>query len=504
MCLEAHDGRPFAPPLNRAYKKVYWEMLILILSHPVFTFFIYLGYDPKKVPFSWRAKMKTIQRLLTHPTYRAFQTYFVHLKSWHLTFSALLLIFSPTSFCATIPNTIIDTINGFQNPEGVAITPNGKYAYVTNNGAGYVSVVDVANNTVLNTPGLNSGTLFSAYIAITPNGKYAYVTNGGADYVSLIDIATNTVIAAPGLVGPFNGPNGITITPDGAYAYVTNIYSATVNVIDIARNTVLDTPGLTGAFNVPGLIAITPDGRYAYVTNNGSTTVSVIDTKTNTIVKTIAGFANPYGIAITSDGRYVYVTNNPSTVSIIDTTTNRIVHTIDGFDGPVTITITPNGQYAYVPNYNSQTVSVINLATNTIISTPGLNTGFTTPSNVTITPDGQLAYVSNYEYTTLSVIALPVSAPANLQGVALRNTFLMQTEFVNKITWQAPGLPLPVTYSIYRDAELTDLAATVPATEPLMFCERVLPDSRHSYYVVGTDGVGVVSPAAVVVVTQSC
>ncbi len=420
-----------------------------------------------------------------------------------------LLIFAHASFCATIPNTLINTINGFQNPEGLAFTPDGQYLYVCNNGGGgpYVNVVDVATNTVLNTPGLSLGTpyapSFAAYVAITPDGKYAYVTNGGAYWVSLIDIATNTVLPAPGLVGSFfHGPNGIAITPDGKYAYVSNYYIPTVTVIDIASNTVLSTPGLNGPFNGGGLIAITPNGQYAYVTNSGTTTVSVIDINSNTVTDTIAGFNGPFGIAITSDGRYVYVANgNSTTVSIIDTTTNLIVRTIDGFNQPDAIAITPSGQYAYVANSNTTTVSVVDIASNTIIATID---GFSAPGGLAITPDGQLAYVSNYSSTTstLSVIALPVSAPANLQGAALRNRFLLQAKPINRVTWQAPSLPLPVTYNIYRDAALTDLAATIPATAPLVFYDYVLPGSTHSYYVTGTDGVGVVSPAASVTIMQ--
>jgi len=430
-----------------------------------------------------------------------------HLLSARLTCIALLLIFAQASSGATIPNTITNTINGFNsNPEGIAFTPNGQYAYVCNNGGSgpYLNVIDVATNTVLNTPELDIGApyalSFAAYMAITPDGKYGYVTNGGASWVSLIDIATNTVLPAPGLVGPFNGPNGIAITPDGKYAYVTNQYIPTVTVIDIASNTVLSTPGLTGAFNQPNNVVITPDGKYVYVSNAGDTTVSIIDINTNTVVNTIDGFSLPTDMAITLDGNFIYVANFfNSSVGVINAATQTLTTTINGFDGPIAIAVTPSGKYVYVGNGNTTTVSVVDTASNSIITTID---GFNGPSGITITPDGQLAYVSNYSITTVSVIALPVSAPANLQGFALRNTFLLQSAPVNRITWNAPVLPLPTVYNVYRDEALTDLVATIPATAPLMFQEYVLPGSTQSYYVTGTDGVGVVSPAASVVITQ--
>ena len=62
-------------------------------------------------------------------------------------------------------------------PEGVAITPNGTTAYVTNFGDGTVTPIDTATNT--------AGTPIAAGahpygIAITPNGATAYVTNATA------------------------------------------------------------------------------------------------------------------------------------------------------------------------------------------------------------------------------------------------------------------------------------------------------------------------------------
>ena len=56
-------------------------------------------------------------------------------------------------------------------------------------------------------------------IAITPDGKTAYVANDGSDTVTPIATATNTA-GPPITVG--SGPNAIAITPDGKTAYVAN------------------------------------------------------------------------------------------------------------------------------------------------------------------------------------------------------------------------------------------------------------------------------------------
>ena len=56
-------------------------------------------------------------------------------------------------------------------------------------------------------------------MAITPDGKHAYVTNDGDGTVSVITTATGAV-SAPITVG--KSPVGVAITPDGKHAYVTN------------------------------------------------------------------------------------------------------------------------------------------------------------------------------------------------------------------------------------------------------------------------------------------
>ncbi len=260
-------------------------------------------------------------------------------------------------------NTVVKTISGFDYPFYMAITPNGRYAYVTSSRNNTVAVIDTVTNTVVKTI---SGFHNPISIAITPNGRYAYVLNYKSNWfrytVSVIDTATNTVVKT---ISGFDHSWDIAITPNGRYAYVTNSCGDTVSVIDTATNTVVKT---ISGFNHPDSIAITPKGRYVYVGTARGYTVSVIDIATNTVVKTISGFYGPLGIAITPNGRYAYVANkggssneNGTTVSVIDTATNTVVKTISGFDTPDSIAITPNGRYAYVVNVSNGTVSVIQL-----------------------------------------------------------------------------------------------------------------------------------------------
>ena len=53
-------------------------------------------------------------------------------------------------------------------------------------------------------------------VAVSPNGAYAYVTNEGSNSVSVINTATNTVTAT---IPVGTEPYGVAVTPNGDYAY---------------------------------------------------------------------------------------------------------------------------------------------------------------------------------------------------------------------------------------------------------------------------------------------
>ena len=67
-------------------------------------------------------------------------------------------------------------------------------------------------------------------VAVTPNGAYAYVANGNGGTVSVINTATNTVTATVTVGG---SPYGVAVTPNGAYAYVINVNGGTVSVLNV-------------------------------------------------------------------------------------------------------------------------------------------------------------------------------------------------------------------------------------------------------------------------------
>jgi YVTN family beta-propeller protein len=151
-------------------------------------------------------------------------------------------------------------------------------------------VIDTATNTLVATVPVPAGSVLRG-VAVTPNGAFAYVANGGNNTVLVIDTTTNTIVATVP-VGTL--PLGVAITPNGAFAYVANAFSSTVSVIDTTNNTVIATVRVGP---LPTGVAVTPDGAFAYVANADGNTVSVISTATNTVVATVGVGSFPQFIA---------------------------------------------------------------------------------------------------------------------------------------------------------------------------------------------------------------
>lgn len=140
--------------------------------------------------------------------------------------------------------TVIDTATGninpsisvgttpYDNPYGVAASPDGHTLYATVPNSKNIVVIDTATKAVTTT--INSGRALS--LATSPDGTVLYAVKYDAAQVAVIDTATNTVITTISLSDKM--PTNIAISPDGNHIYVTTISTATglhtVSVISIA------------------------------------------------------------------------------------------------------------------------------------------------------------------------------------------------------------------------------------------------------------------------------
>jgi YVTN family beta-propeller protein len=151
----------------------------------------------------------------------------------------------------------------------IAVTPDDRFVWVANPDNDSVSVINVQNDANQKVAEIKVGDEPNG-VAVHPNGQTVYVTNTISGTVSVINANTRNIVATI-LVG--TEPYGLALTPNGTKLYVTNARSDDISVISTATNTVLRTIRLQAPVPCPSCppcptcplfeprgVAITSDG----------------------------------------------------------------------------------------------------------------------------------------------------------------------------------------------------------------------------------------------------
>jgi 6-phosphogluconolactonase len=208
-------------------------------------------------------------------------------------------------------------------PSGVIVSASGKFLYVANELANFVSAFSVNSSgalTPLGVPFYNTG-LGPAGLAITPNGGFLYVANSGtnSDNISAFAICDAVVNSCANVNSPDGkltpvagspfpaglGPVAIAFDPAFDFVYVVNKGSNNVSQYSFSAGSGVLTPLSPGSISTGGApvsIAVrsgatgtnvgnttTNPTDYVYVANNASGTVSTFTVSTTTGLLTVVG-----------------------------------------------------------------------------------------------------------------------------------------------------------------------------------------------------------------------
>lgn len=212
-------------------------------------------------------------------------------------------------------------------------------------------------------------------------------------------VGVDTVFSSPAGDLPA-GPrsNGTAVLPDGRL------------LTPVGRQTQVELQPLNGVLSA--------DGRRLYVSSEGidddpglagnQRFVTVIDTATG--AKTLVrDDALHFGIAESRDGRTLFVSegqtgsvgvfkrtppaNDPQAPGTYAKLTSIVLNPSQPADYPWGLALSPDGTRLYVAGFESNTISVIDTASRTVLAR--VNTG-NYPYGVVVSPDGQHLYVSNW------------------------------------------------------------------------------------------------------------
>jgi YVTN family beta-propeller protein len=254
-------------------------------------------------------------------------------------------------------------------------------------------------------------------VAVSPDGRTAYVSNFGrysvypagdtehdkaGNTITVIDLVDRKVKATFDL-GTHTGPHGMIVSHDGKLVWATSETPQAVLELDSSTGKILhvwDTNQVRSH-----MIVATPNEMKFYVTNTVSGSVSVVD-RSSGEVKVVATGPGTEGIAISPDGKEVWAASRlDDKIEIISTATDSIVASFpSGGKGPKRMDFTPDGTQVWVTNPSSNQTTVFDARGRELIATLVLSKS---PSGVFISSDGRRAYITNAVANELTFVDVP-------------------------------------------------------------------------------------------------
>lgn len=234
-----------------------------------------------------------------------------------------------------------------------------------NSGPTYVALGGTV--AVVNEPNLNKVAILSAgqnlanafvpvgvlpiAITVTPDGKKAFVANNGDNTVTVVSTVENNVIGSPIPVGA--KPIDLTIQGAGAFAYLISQAGNSLSVIDTTTNT--EVQRVTTGLSAPSRVFWDENLKRVYVVNGGANSITIYNASNPgqlVFLKTVTTAAPPIGLAVLDNGSKFYVLHagTPGTVEVFDALSFALRTTITVQNNPTSIAAAPGSTKIFVAN----------------------------------------------------------------------------------------------------------------------------------------------------------
>lgn len=278
-------------------------------------------------------------------------------------------------------NKVVQVIDGFEVPHGIAFSPDGKRIYVSDEGSEAVlDVVDQKTGKIINKVPLSG---IPNNIAITQDGGRVLVCI--REVPGAVDVVDTTSLKVVKSIPVNGGLHNDYVTPDGKYVVAGNRPGHIINVIDLQSEELawklnIDAgPGHDIGPYGPGPMAIEAgaDGstRRIFVQCCDLNGFVVVDFAKRQEVARIKlpdepvwpespGAGTSHGIGISPDGKTLWANNaRTRSVNVYSLPELKLMgHALTG-KGPEWLTFTPDGKMIYVSNSGEDSVSAIDTTT---------------------------------------------------------------------------------------------------------------------------------------------
>ncbi len=206
-------------------------------------------------------------------------------------------------------------------------------------------------------------------VAISPDKKFAVVTNYGTrenpgNSISIYNLEKLTLEKTISL-GDYKRPHGIAWL-DETKVVITTEANKSIIIVNVKTGEIVGE--VKTDQEISHMLVLSPDKSKCFVANIGSGSVSVIDLKEMKLVKNIQTGRGSEGIDITPDAREIWVTNRAEdSVAIIDAKTFEIKKKIKVEGFPIRVKISNDGKFAVISCARNGDVAILDVANKNII-----------------------------------------------------------------------------------------------------------------------------------------
>jgi YVTN family beta-propeller protein len=283
-----------------------------------------------------------------------------------------------------------------------AATSTGPFLLVVNKSSSTLSVVDPSTGTEVRT--FETG--FAPHeVAVSRDGRFAYVTDYGTgnqpgNTLTVVDLEAMEVVGTVSLA-PHTRPHGVTVASDGTL-WVTTEGSAHVLQVDAHAGEVLQ--AIETGQAVTHMVELAEAAGRVVTANIGSGTATIVDPATGSVVAHVETGAGAEGLDIHPDGLRAFVTNRSAgTLVEVDLTTGEITRSMEVGNFPIRVKVRPGGDELLISNSRGNEVVAVDPESWEIVRRLPVGSA---PIGILITPDNTVAYVANTADDKLTVIDL--------------------------------------------------------------------------------------------------
>ncbi len=242
---------------------------------------------------------------------------------------------------------------------GIAVREDGLtyFTELFNGGVGITSTQTRTVDGFIPTGNIPTGVAFS------PDGGTAYVTNQSSQNVGVINVSTAQQVAT--IFTPAGSPLVVRVSPDGSRLFIAT-GSTTVYIVDTQTLQII---GSVQVGFAPNAFAINPDARLAYASASAGGSVTEFDMFTGNVLRTFNVGGTPQDMAVTRDGSRLYVATEAGFLQEINLQTGQLASTMQLDGGAFGIGVTPDDVQAYVGIPSVGEVQIFNLQSRKLAQT---------------------------------------------------------------------------------------------------------------------------------------